>query len=219
MLYTIAQLSALLRKVPKTIYNEHVSKGIGTLHETEEGRRLLFTEKEYVYLQQLFDERQKERLMAKPNVSRIIALLKKSPMTAYDVARALKIQKSTVQSLLASMSFAFDELQEDQRGVLYFGSKPPAARVSGDMIRHVFLSDITGNIVLWYTFTDTPIPVDIDYSLLMTDMCLYEQDMHGKLAYEHDIICADGLYALAETPLPKKFTIVGNIHKDWFTPT
>jgi hypothetical protein len=215
MLYTIAQLSALLRKVPKTIYNEHVTKGIGTLHETEEGRRLLFTELEYQYLQKLFDERQKERLLAKPNVGRIVDLLKKTPMTVYDVARKLKMAKSTAQSLLASMSFIFDELEEDQRGILYFGNKPLDVKLGGDLVRHVFLSDITGDIICWYTFADVTVPPDSSYTLLMTDMCLYEQDMRGKLVYEHDIICANGVYALAVPPIPKEFRIVGNIHTTW----
>lgn len=216
MLYTIAQLSALLRKVPKTIYNEHVAKGLGTLQETEEGRRLLFTEQEYAYLRQLFDERQKERLMSKPNVNRIIELLKVKPMTLYDIARALKLHKSTVQSLLASMSFVFDELAEDQKGVLYFGNKPQSTHRDSGMVRHVFLSDITGEILCWMTFADTPIPSDISYALLMTDKCLYQQDVHGKMAYENDIICVNGEYRLADDKIPEHFTITGNIHKNWF---
>jgi hypothetical protein len=48
---------------------------------------------------------------------------------------------------------------------------------------------------------------------------LYEQDMQGKMVYEHDIVCANGVYTLAFPPMPKKFKIVGNIHTTWIPAT
>lgn len=121
MLYTLAQLSFLLQRNARTIYRAHQEYQVGKLHDTAEGRRLLFTEEEYEFLHHLFWSKRRTDIMKKKGVAEIIAALKEHPMNVYDLARYIHLSKSNVESLLVSMTIVFSELSEDENGVLYFG--------------------------------------------------------------------------------------------------
>lgn len=121
--YTLEQLAILLGKNSKTIYRAHLEYHIGKLYEVEEGRRLLFSESEYEFLLDLFWTKRRRELLKRKDVNAVISVLKKTPMTAYDLARTLRVPKSKVQSLLVAMTRVFSELSEDDYGVLYFNER------------------------------------------------------------------------------------------------
>lgn len=213
MLYNIEQVGKLLNKVSKTIYRAHKRYNVGTLHEVAEGRRLLFTEDELVFLKQtIFADTRKEKLLATPQVKKIICALLENPMSVYELARVTNINKGTLQSLLATMSHAFKTLAEDEQGILYFtdGKHP----ISNDSVRvrHAFWANESKKYVLWETFLNIPIPYDVSYYLTNTDNCLNIFDVKGKILYENDFIMCNETRMLATEVIYDDFLIVGNTY-------
>ena len=120
MQYTIEQLSKLLNRQPRTLYRMHIEHDLGQICDVAEGRRLLFSEEEYKKLCLIFTDNSKDKLLANPTVVKIIMELKKKPMSVYDLARILRVKKSSMQGLIAAMTNEFEELAEDNRGILYW---------------------------------------------------------------------------------------------------
>lgn len=214
MVYTIDNLSKLLNRRPRTLYHMHTKHNMGTLQEVAEGRRLLFSEEEYQKMKYLFSDKSKERLLTNATVARLIEVIKETPMNVYDLARELRVKKSSLQGLIAAMTSEFEELAETPSGLLYWkGCKTPA-QSEGNRVRHVYKSRITGKITVWYTYSDIYDAPDPGYMLLATDKCLYVEDVKGQYAYEHDMVQIGDKTVEACGELSKGFRIVGNIYEN-----
>lgn len=217
MQYTIEQLSKLLNKKPRTLYRLHVEHNMGKIGEVAEGRRLLFSEEEYQLMVQMFADKSKERLLTNETVAIIIDTLQRTPMTVYDLARKLKIKKSSLQTLIAAMTTEFEELAEDDRGTLYWKGYAQPEVSEGGKVRHVYRSYITKAIIMWYTYSDIGPGSDPGYQYLGTDKCLYIEDTTGKLAYENDIVQSGSNTIVADSTLDGIFKIVGNVYDEHYT--
>lgn len=217
MEYTIEQLSKLLNRKPRTLYRLHVEHNMGKIGEVAEGRRLLFSEEEYQLMEQMFADRNKEKLLTNETVATIIDTLQRTPMTVYDLARKLKIKKSSLQTLIAAMTTEFEELAEDYRGVLYWKGYSSPGINEGCKVRHVYRSYISKAIAMWYTYSDVGPGNDPGYQYLGTDKCLYTEDVKGKWAYENDIVQVGAATVLATDKLEGNFKIVGNVYDEHYT--
>lgn len=212
MRYTIEQLSKLLNRRPRTLYRMHIEHGIGTLGEVAEGRRLVFTEEEYAYLAELFADKSRDRLLTNQTVAEVIDVLMQTPMTVYDLARKLKVKKSSMQTLITTMTMSFEELVENYKGVLYWKGSSVPDMDEGARIRHVYKSYISDKIIRWYTYSNVGVGNDPGYLHIATDKCLYEEDITGRLAYEHDIIIIGDAKVEAYEDIGKEFKIIGDIY-------
>lgn len=216
MQYTIEQLSKLLNRKPRTLYRLHVEHNMGKIGEVAEGRRLLFSEEEYQLMVQMFADRSKEKLLTNETVATIIDTLQRTPMTVYDLARRLKIKKSSLQTLIAAMTTEFEELAEDYRGILYWKGYSSPDINEGFKVRHVYRSYISKAITMWYTYSDVGPGNDPGYQYLGTDKCLYTEDVNGKWAYENDIVQLGSDTVLATDELEGNFKIVGNVYDEHY---
>lgn len=217
MQYTIEQLSKLLNRKQRTLYRLHKEHNMGKIGEVAEGRRLLFSEEEYQLMVQMFTDRSKEKLLTNETVAIIIDTLQRTPMTVYDLARKLKIKKSSLQTLIAAMTTEFEELAEDYRGVLYWKGYAMPEVSEGCKVRHVYRSYISKAITMWYTYSDIGPGNDPGYQYLGTDKCLYIEDTTGKWAYENDIVQVGAVTMLATDKLEGNFKIIGNVYDEHYT--
>lgn len=212
MQYTIEQLSKLLNRQPRTLYRMHIEHDLGQICDVAEGRRLLFSEEEYRKLCLIFTDNSKDKLLANPTVVKIIMELKKKPMSVYDLARILRVKKSSMQGLIAAMTNEFEELAEDNRGILYWVGWSIPETEERHLVRYVYHSRITGNILEWKTFVGVPAVEDSGYRLLATNRCLYIEDVSGKLAYEGDMVQVGTQVFEVLPEMPMSFKIIGTIY-------
>lgn len=217
MQYTIEQLSKLLNRKQRTLYRLHRDHNMGKIGEVAEGRRLLFSEEEYQLMVQMFADKSKERLLTNATVAAVIDTLQRTPMTVYDLARKLKIKKSSLQTLIAAMTTEFEELAEDYRGILYWKGYSSPEISEGCKVRHVYRSYISKAITMWYTYSDVGPGNDPGYQYLGTDRCLYIEDVTSRWVYEHDIVQIANTVILAHDKLEGNFKIVGNVYNEQYT--
>lgn len=213
MKYTLDQVSKLLGKSPRTLYRLHIEHGIGKVQDVAEGRRLLFTNEEFKRLEYLLRDKSRERLLADPRVLDIITTLIDRPMTLYDLTRTTGYRKSTITTLITTMTPVFWELSEDQRGVLYWDTYVEYKH-EGEMIRHVYLSSFTNKVVFVHTYSDIVSAPDRGYTLLSTDRCAYVEDSMGKLIYSNDILLVNGEVVIATEDFKGFGKIIGNIYEE-----
>lgn len=217
MQYTIEQLSKLLNRKQRTLYRLHKEHNMGRIGEVAEGRRLLFSEEEYQLMVQMFTDKSRDKLLTNETVAIIIDTLQRTPMTVYDLARKLKIRKSSLQALIAAMTSQFEELAEDYRGILYWKGYSMPEVSEGCKVRHVYRSYISKAITMWYTYSDIGPGNDPGYQYLGTDRCLYIEDTTGKLVYENDIVQAGNVTMVANDKLDGSFKIVGDVYNEHYT--
>lgn len=217
MQYTIEQLSKLLNRKQRTLYRLHKEHNMGRIGEVAEGRRLLFSEEEYQLMVQMFADKSRDKLLTNETVAIIIDTLQRTPMTVYDLARKLKIKKSSLQTLIAAMTSQFEELAEDYRGILYWKGYSMPEINEGCKVRHVYRSYISKAITMWYTYSDIGPGSDPGYQYLGTDRCLYIEDTTGKLVYENDIVQAGNVTMVANDKLDGRFKIVGDVYNEHYT--
>ncbi len=213
MRYTTDQVSKLLGKSPRTLYRMHVEYGLGEVCDAAEGRRLLFTDKEFERLEYLLKDKSRERLLQDHRVLDIITSLVDRPQTIYDLVRSTGMSKSTVATMLSRMTPVFWELTEDQRGVLHWDAYT-VDKYEGERIRYAYRSTYTGKIVTMNTYSDVLVPHDKGYILLSKDACTYEQDVDGRYVYVNDIVLTGGARVVATKDFKGVGKIVGTVYEE-----